>query len=269
MLSGPKNRPFTCNYRGDFQRSYRQLSSLLHTIPVIYSNLLTQPLKITEPSIKPMRLKSIRLPSTPTAALTTQQRAGQRPNTTAPSAPAIRLTHGLLILSAGLVLGLGACTPAPSTSTPAASTSDTASASDTTVQSAASPSATSSEAKVYAKDGVAIKGADPVAYFTDESFVAGSAEHTYEWQGVSWQFATAENRDLFAANPEQYAPQYGGYCAWAVGQNTLAAIDPTAWSIVDGKLYLNANQRIQERWNKDIPGNIALAETNWPELSRQ
>ena len=67
----------------------------------------------------------------------------------------------------------------------------------------------------------------------------------------------------------QNARLYGGYCAWAVGQNSLAAIDPNSFSIVDGKLYLNANKRIQERWNKDIPGNIALAEGNWPTLSQQ
>ena len=161
-----------------------------------------------------------------------------------------------------VTLGLSACTSAPSSvetgteNTPSEVSSSTA---ETTV----------ADPKVYEKEGVAISGADPVAYFTEEGFVPGSAEHTYEWRGATWQFASAENRELFACNPEEYAPQYGGYCAWAVGQNTLAAIDPNAWSIVDGKLYLNANKRIQERWNKDIPGNIALAEENWPTLSQQ
>ncbi|MEL6937978.1 MAG: YHS domain-containing (seleno)protein [Cyanobacteria bacterium J06598_1] len=164
-----------------------------------------------------------------------------------------------LAASLSLVIALGACSPT-ATSTEAPSATGTSEASST-ADSGADPT-------VYAESGVAIAGADPVAYFTDESFVEGSSDFTHEWKGVSWQFATAENRDLFAANPEEYAPQYGGYCAWAVGQNALAAIDPNAWSIVDGKLYLNANKRIQARWNKDIPGNIALAEANWPGLSQ-
>ena len=172
----------------------------------------------------------------------------------------------VLAATVGLTLGLGACASAPDASTTAV---DSASTEAPAAEATATTAEAESEAKVYVKDGVAIGGADPVAYFTEESFVPGSTEHTHEWQGVTWQFATAENRNLFADNPEEYAPQYGGYCAWAVGQNALAAIDPNSWSIVDGKLYLNANKRIQERWNKDIPGNIALAEGNWPTLSQQ
>ena len=171
------------------------------------------------------------------------------------------LFSAAMVATLSLAMGLTACTSTPS-------------ATDTTNDSpaATAPSATeatAAEPKVYKKDGIAIGGADPVAYFTEESFVPGSAEHTYEWQGATWQFASAENRELFANSPEDYAPQYGGYCAWAVGQKALAAIDPNAWSIVEGKLYLNANERIQDRWNKDIPGNIALADQNWPELSQQ
>ncbi|MEA5465786.1 YHS domain-containing (seleno)protein [Leptothoe sp. PORK10 BA2] len=117
---------------------------------------------------------------------------------------------------------------------------------------------------VFAKDGVAIAGADPVAYFTQSDYVPGSDEFTHDWEGATWQFASAENRDLFAANPEEYAPQYGGFCAWAVSQGSTAAIDPTAWKIVDGKLYLNYSAGIQKKWSKDIPGNIAKADQNWP-----
>ena len=117
---------------------------------------------------------------------------------------------------------------------------------------------------VFAEDGVAIRGADPVAYFTEGEYTPGSDAFTYDWEGATWQFASAENRDLFAANPEEYAPQYGGFCAWAVSQGTTASIEPTSWEIVDGRLYLNYNAGVQRRWSQDIPGNIAKANQNWP-----
>ena len=117
---------------------------------------------------------------------------------------------------------------------------------------------------VYQENGIAIKGTDPVAYFRQGQPVTGSTQFTYQWGGATWRFSSAENRDLFAANPERYAPQYGGFCAWAVSQGYTAPIDPTAWKIVDGKLYLNFNQRVQNRWSRDIPGNIAKADRNWP-----
>ena len=116
---------------------------------------------------------------------------------------------------------------------------------------------------VFTEDGIAIRGTDPVAYFKESKAVQGSSEFEYEWMGVKWQFSTEENRDLFASNPEEYAPQYGGYCAWAVSQGYTASIDPQAWKIVDGKLYLNYSQDVQKRWSKDIPGNIAKADANW------
>lgn len=117
---------------------------------------------------------------------------------------------------------------------------------------------------VFAENGIAIRGADPVAYFTVGEYTPGSEEFTHDWEGATWQFASAENRDLFAANPEEYAPQYGGFCAYAVSQGTTASIEPTSWEIVDGKLYLNYDARIQKRWSKDIPGHIAQADQNWP-----
>ena len=127
--------------------------------------------------------------------------------------------------------------------------------------------ANSSEISVFVdKEGRAIRGTDPVAYFTQGSPVAGKAEFTHEWSGATWLFATAENRDLFAASPEQYAPQYGGFCAWAVSQGNTAPIDPQAWTIVNGKLYLNFSKGIQRRWEQDIPGNIAKANSNWPSI---
>jgi YHS domain-containing protein len=105
-----------------------------------------------------------------------------------------------------------------------------------------------------------------VAYFIDGKPVKGSPAYEWEWGGVTWRFASAENRERFRNNPERFAPQYGGFCAWAVAHNYLYPVDPFAWKIVDDKLYLNANQRVQRNWERDIPGLIKRADANWPAL---
>jgi len=110
----------------------------------------------------------------------------------------------------------------------------------------------------------AIRGHDPVAYFDRKGPVKGSKQFSHSWGGATWYFASAENREKFAADPERYAPQYGGYCAYAVAQGYTADIDPAAWSIVDGKLFLNYSLGVRERWNRDIPGHIRKADANWP-----
>ncbi len=112
--------------------------------------------------------------------------------------------------------------------------------------------------------GVAVKGYDMVAYFTEGKPVKGSADFKFTWKDAEWRFASEENRDLFKNDPEKYAPQYGGYCAWAVAHNSTAGIDPKAWKIVDGKLYLNYSLKIQKQWSEDIPGYIKRADANWP-----
>ena len=114
--------------------------------------------------------------------------------------------------------------------------------------------------------GTAIDGFDPVAYFTEGRPVEGSRRYSHDWNGVTWRFSSAENRDLFIADPEAYAPQYGGYCAWAVAEGYTADIDPEAWHIADGKLYLNYDMPIKERWLQDVPGHIAEGDANWPEI---
>ena len=114
--------------------------------------------------------------------------------------------------------------------------------------------------------GVAIKGYDPVAYFTDSKPVKGDSDYSYEWNGAEWRFASAAHRDLFKADPVKYAPQYGGYCAWAVSRGYTAGIDPDAWKIVNGRLYLNYSMKVQQQWSEDILGNIAKAEENWPKI---
>lgn len=122
---------------------------------------------------------------------------------------------------------------------------------------------------VYVSDGFAIEGYDPVAYFTDSKPVKGSYLYQYRWHDATWLFASAEHRDTFAAAPEKYAPQYGGFCAYAVSHNSTASIDPAAWSIVGGKLYLNYNKVVRLLWNQDIPGHIASGDKNWPGLEKE
>jgi YHS domain-containing protein len=113
---------------------------------------------------------------------------------------------------------------------------------------------------------LAVSGYDPVAYFADGKPVEGSGDYEYEWKGATWRFASAENLATFKADPEKYAPQYGGYCAWAVSQGYTASADPDVWRIVDGKLYLNYSKAIQQKWEQDIPGNISKADANWPKV---
>jgi YHS domain-containing protein len=112
----------------------------------------------------------------------------------------------------------------------------------------------------------AVGGYDPVAYFTDGKPVAGKASITHQWKGATWRFASEKNRDLFKAEPARYAPQYGGYCAWAVSQGYTAKGDPNYWKVVDGKLYLNYDATVQRNWEKDVPGHIANANRNWPKV---
>jgi len=121
---------------------------------------------------------------------------------------------------------------------------------------------------VYTHGGLAIRGYDPVAYHQESQPVKGSLQFSYQWMGATWLFASADNRDRFQAEPERYAPKYGGYCAYAVSKGRTASIDPDAWRIVDGKLYLNYSKGVQKKWEQDVPGNIQKADTNWPNLHK-
>lgn len=121
-------------------------------------------------------------------------------------------------------------------------------------------------ARVYTESGIAMRGTDMVAYFTEGRPVRGSAAHQLDWQGVKWRFASASHRARFAADPEAFAPAFGGFCAWAVSRGYTAPTDPQAWRIVEGRLYLNHNLAIRRQWSEDIPGNIALGNANWPGL---
>ncbi len=114
--------------------------------------------------------------------------------------------------------------------------------------------------------GGAIRGYDPVAYHTEGKPVKGKRAHRAEWKGATWSFASAGNKAKFEADPEKYAPRYGGYCAFAVSRGYTASIDPDAWSLVDGALYLNYSLNVRDQWSRDIPGNIARGDANWPGL---
>jgi YHS domain-containing protein len=130
----------------------------------------------------------------------------------------------------------------------------------------AAPLPASAEGVINASSwtGTAIEGYDPVAYFEDGKPIEGDSDYAYEWMDATWYFASAENRDQFAADPEKYAPQYGGYCAWAVANGYTATVDPQAWAVVDDKLYLNYSLDVQKDWQQDVPGNITKADANWP-----
>ncbi len=119
---------------------------------------------------------------------------------------------------------------------------------------------------VYATDGIAINGYDPVAYFTESAPVEGDPAITSEHDGATFRFASAENKAMFDGDPAKYAPQYGGYCAWAVSKGYTASTSPNAWSVHKGKLYLNFNKAVRARWSVGKDGNIAAADANWPSV---
>lgn len=116
--------------------------------------------------------------------------------------------------------------------------------------------------------GVAIRGYDPVAYFAQGAPAQGKAEFTHGYMGATFRFASTANRDLFAGDPAKYAPQFGGYCAWAVGNGYTAPTDPNAWKIEGGKLYLNYNKDIQKKWTERMAELISSGEKNWPALHK-
>jgi YHS domain-containing protein len=121
----------------------------------------------------------------------------------------------------------------------------------------------------FERGGAAIDGYDPVAYFKEMRPVKGSPDFTATHEGSTFRFSSAANRDAFVADPIKYAPQYGGFCAYAVANGYKAKIEPDAFTIVEGRLYLNYDQSIQRRWRRDIPGYIRKGDRNWPEVSKK
>ncbi len=122
---------------------------------------------------------------------------------------------------------------------------------------------------VAGASGIALSGYDPVAFFTEHKAVNGDPGITAKHDGASFLFASKSNRKLFNRNPEKYAPQYGGFCAFGASVNALFPVDISTWQIRNGKLYLNLNQEILKAFNKDLNGAIAKANKNWPKLEKK
>ncbi len=121
-------------------------------------------------------------------------------------------------------------------------------------------------ATYYNEKGLAVKGYDVVAYFTDYAPAEGSKNFSYKWEGVEWRFKNQANLDAFKANPATYAPEFGGYCAYGVSENHKAPTDPAAFTVLNNKLYLNYSLDVKKMWLKDTDGRIKKATENWKAL---
>lgn len=119
------------------------------------------------------------------------------------------------------------------------------------------------------RQGFALAGYDPVAYFAEGQAKKGEEDICHNWHGVCWCFASVENRDAFASDPTRYAPQYGGYCAWAVAKGTVAPVDPRAWHIRDGRLFLNYSRRINSKFTAAAEERIAQADRKWSDVRKR
>jgi|KBSMisStandDraft_5_1062788.scaffolds.fasta_scaffold87822_3 YHS domain-containing protein len=122
---------------------------------------------------------------------------------------------------------------------------------------------------VYAPEGIALKGYDPVAFFTQAKPVQGSADYSFTWEGVKWFFVDKNNLESFKKSPSKYAPQYGGYCAYGTSQGHKAPTQPDTWTIVDNKLYLNYNAKVKEMWLKNQAALIDSANRKWPMIMNE
>ncbi len=119
------------------------------------------------------------------------------------------------------------------------------------------------------RTGVAINGYDTVAYFTDNKPVPGRDEFTTDWKGAKWKFASQANLDRFKADPDKWAPQYGGYCAYGVAQGALVKVEPEQFTVRDGKLYLNYDADVQKKWLADPEGFIKTANGRFGDLLKK
>jgi len=120
------------------------------------------------------------------------------------------------------------------------------------------------EPETFAVDGRAIRGYDPVAYFTEGGPVEGMPDVSATYAGATWHFVSADNRDTFLSDPETYGAQYGGYCAFAASRGYIAKTVPEAWTVHNGKLYLNFSLGVRRRWLRNLDANIAAGDANWP-----
>lgn len=121
----------------------------------------------------------------------------------------------------------------------------------------------------FVTEGAAMAGYDPVSYFNGDAPVLGQPNIAVKWKGAEWHFASQENRERFESNPRAYAPQFGGYCSYAMANGMLKSTDPMAWQVVDGRLYLTHSQEIEQIWQRDRSEYIHMAEENWPVILYQ
>lgn len=124
-----------------------------------------------------------------------------------------------------------------------------------------------STASINVDQGVILQGYDAVAYQTESKPVKGDAQYSASYQGATYHFASAANRDAFRADPAKYAPAYGGFCAMGAALGKKLDIDPTQFKVVDGRLYLNVNADVFKKWSENVPGNIQNANANWPTIA--
>ena len=122
------------------------------------------------------------------------------------------------------------------------------------------------QTEIFSTEAGAIQGYDPVAFFKESKPVIGKKEFTYSWNGASWYFSIQENLEAFKADPERYAPQYGGWCAYGTAEGHKSPTQPETWTIVDNKLYFNYNLEVKKLWTKNQKGLIEQANRNWPKL---
>lgn len=122
---------------------------------------------------------------------------------------------------------------------------------------------------IFVTEGVAIHGYDPVAYFTDQKPVKGSKSYTATYHGATFYFASVAHRDTFKSDPDRYAPQYGGYCAFGAAEGHKAPTEPGAFSVVNDKLYLNYNSDVMTTWRQDVPGYVKQADARWSDVKKQ
>ncbi|WP_298933269.1 YHS domain-containing (seleno)protein [uncultured Ruegeria sp.] len=133
-----------------------------------------------------------------------------------------------------------------------------------------SPAVQAQDMPVYFEaDGAAMAGYDPVSYFENEVPVLGEPEIAVMWKGAEWHFASPEHREMFESNPRAFAPQFGGYCSYAVAHGVLKSTDPNAWQVVDGRLYLTHSPQVEQIWDQDRGEYIQMADENWPAILYQ
>jgi len=125
------------------------------------------------------------------------------------------------------------------------------------------------QSEIFAPGGKAIKGYDPVAFFKESKPIKGSDKFQYQWKDATWFFSTSENLEAFKADPEKYAPQYGGYCAYGTSQGHKAPTQANTWTVLNDKLYFNYNDKVKELWTKDQANLIKAADEKWPEMKGQ